>query len=111
MEEVVHYQKKSIYDLFSNDNLFEQSKDEIHMKETKIYQITVVGQYKHFGNECKISSKDVYTHYPSEEEIKKFIDKCSNSNPDDPMSFFDLNPNKEYKVKIIELILHDNKNE
>ena len=75
----------------------------------KIYQISVKGSYTGFSDDVfKASSKKVYRHYPTQEDIDEFINKCKTPVSDDPLAeMCCLDGNKHYSVNILELSLND----
>ena len=69
--------------------------DELH-----VYQIVVVGQEKNYpGSTFKAYSKDVYLTKPSQNEIDKFIEKCTVENG----VWSALDKGELYETHIIEL--------
>jgi len=64
-----------------------------------VYQITVNGGYRYFDGIFKCSSKNVYKSYPQQKDIIEFLDKCIGDN------MYDLDKNKPYEVKVVELNL------
>lgn len=75
----------------------------------KVYQISVKGSYTGFQNDTfKASSRKVYRHYPTQEEIDEFINNCKTPINNDPMAdMFCLAVDKDYSINIIELSLND----
>jgi hypothetical protein len=72
--------------------------------ENTVYQIACSGEYKSTEGHGKYSSKKVYKHTPTQDEIDDFIDKCCNSVF--PNDLFDLDINT-VTVRINELIIID----
>ena len=68
----------------------------------KLYQIRVKGYQAYFNDYFKASSKKVYKRKPTEEEIKAFLDSCTDEKVN-PISVLDTE--HEYEVKILELEL------
>ena len=67
----------------------------------KIYQLKITGTFQMFPNTpANISSKHVFKNYPTEEQIKTFVDNCLNS--DNPFANVDKT---NYELKILELEL------
>lgn len=75
----------------------------------KIYQISVKGSYTGFPSDVfKASSKKVYRHYPTQEEIDEFINNCKTPINDGPMAdMYCLAVDKHYSINILELSLND----
>lgn len=63
----------------------------------KIYQINIIGESDVVSDTFKAHSKRVYMHYPTENEINEFVQKCSTG------GFINLNSDKPYNVVITEL--------
>lgn len=67
----------------------------------KVYQIKLTGRYELFPDStASLSSKEVYRNYPTEEQISKFIENCTNT--ENPFANVDK---RTIDVKVLELEL------
>lgn len=68
--------------------------------ELHVYQIAVTGQEKNYpGSQFRSYSKNVYLTKPSQEEIDKFVEKCTIENG----VWSALDTRKPFNTHIIEL--------
>jgi hypothetical protein len=72
----------------------------------KVYQIAVKGSYKLFNNSPpkQYFSPKVYKHYPTKEEINKFIKKCTTPIGECDIHYLNESDELEVEVKVLTVV-------